>query len=249
MTASPVVLIPARKASTRLPNKLLQAIGDQPLIVHTCQRAAEAYGPERVIVCADHPDLIDAVTGAGFQARMTRPDHASGSERIAEVAAGLDDAVVINVQGDEPEIDPAHIRRVGDLLTGQAWADLATLATPGDAADQADPNAVKVVCDHQGRALIFTRAPCPWDRQAGRPAAACLRHLGIYAYRREVLVGYADLPASALEKSERLEQLRALEAGLAIACAVVDHAPSGVDTPADLAACRARLIATPGNRP
>ena len=227
------VLIPARRASTRLPDKLLLAETGEPLLVHTCRRAAAAFGPERVVVCADDQALVDAATAAGFAARLTDPAHASGTDRVAEVAADLAVEIVVNCQGDEPEIEPAHIRRVADLLVAHPEAAIATLATPGDAADQADPAAVKVLLGADDRALAFTRAPCPWDRDAGGPAATCHRHLGIYAYRRPVLLGYADLPPSRLERLERLEQLRALEAGLGIVCGVVPHAAPGVDVRSD----------------
>jgi 3-deoxy-manno-octulosonate cytidylyltransferase (CMP-KDO synthetase) len=233
------VLIPARRASTRLPEKLLLAEHGEPLIATAARRAAQAFGSGRVVVCADDAALIRAAEGAGVQARPTRLDHQSGTDRIAEIAAGLDAAIIVNVQGDEPEMDPEHIRLVAALLQRHPWAGMATLATPGGAAEQGDPNKVKVVLGHagagqgEGRAIWFTRAPAPWDRDAGGPAARCLRHLGIYAYRREVLLGYARLPASRLEQSEKLEQLRAIEAGIGIACAVVADATPGIDIRSD----------------
>jgi len=233
LSQGPSVLIPARRASTRLEDKLLLADTGTPLIVHTCRCAGEAFGRESVIVCTDDDAIRAAVEDDGFAARITDPAHRSGTDRIAEVAAGIDAAVVINVQGDEPEIDPGHIRTVGGLLDEHPWAAMGTLATPGDLRDQRDPAAVKVVVDRGARACCFSRAPLPWDRDAGRPAAQCLRHVGIYAYRREVLLGYAELPPSRWEATERLEQLRALDAGLAIACAVVDRAPVGIDTRED----------------
>lgn len=228
-----MILIPARRASTRLPEKLLLSETGTPLLVHTCRRAAEAFGPDKVIVCADDQALVDAAQKHGFAARLTRVDHQSGTDRIAEVAATLDAEIIVNVQGDEPEIDPAHIRLVANLLEQDGDAAMATLATPGGLAEQSNPNAVKVVLDHRGLALLFTRAPCPWDRGLGGPASQCLRHLGIYAYRREVLLGYKRLPPSRLETLESLEQLRALEAGLGIACAVVQHPAAGIDVRAD----------------
>nr|MBA3685639.1 3-deoxy-manno-octulosonate cytidylyltransferase [Planctomycetota bacterium] len=186
-----------------------------------------------VTVCADDPALVDAARAAGVGARMTRLDHQSGTDRIAEVAANLDAEIVVNVQGDEPEMDPAHIRLVARLLDTHAWAGIATLATPGTAEHQRNPNNVKVVLGHGARALWFTRSPAPWDRDAGGPLAACHRHLGIYAYRREVLLGYASLPPSRLEQLEKLEQLRALEAGIGIACASVAEAAPGIDVRPD----------------
>jgi 3-deoxy-manno-octulosonate cytidylyltransferase (CMP-KDO synthetase) len=237
------VLIPARRASTRLPEKLLLAETGRPVLVHTCERAAAAFGREAVTVCADDQALVDVVEAAGFQARLTSPGHQSGTDRIAEVAAELDAEVLVNVQGDEPEIEPAAIQQVAGLLHQHSWADIATLATPGTLADQNDPNAVKVVCGHHDRALTFTRAPCPWDRDAAAPAAQCLRHLGIYAYRRAALLGYASLPASQLEACEKLEQLRALEAGVGIACGVLAQAAPGIDVRADYDAFLARYRA------
>lgn len=233
MSDGPAILIPARRASTRLADKLLLAETGTPLLIHTCRRAAAAYGVTAVHVCADDEQLVAIARAAGFTAHLTDPAHHSGTDRIAEVAAGLSARICINVQADEPEIDPAHIRLVAELLARYDWAALATLATPGDAATQIDPHAVKVLIGHQQRALAFSRSPLPWDRDAGAPAARCHRHLGIYAYRRDTLLGYAALPASHLESIEKLEQLRALEAGLGIACAVVETAPAGVDVRAD----------------
>jgi 3-deoxy-manno-octulosonate cytidylyltransferase (CMP-KDO synthetase) len=227
------VLIPARRASTRLPEKLLLAETGKPLLAHTCERAAQAFGAAAVTVCADDGALVRAAEGAGVRGRMTRADHQSGTDRIAEVAAGLDAAVVVNVQGDEPELEPAHIRLVASLLERHAWAGMATLATPAGEAEQRNPNAVKVILGRGERALYFTRSGAPYDRDRGAPAADCHRHLGIYAYRREVLLGYGKLPPSRLEALEKLEQLRAVEAGIGMACALVDHPAPGVDTRAD----------------
>lgn len=227
------VLIPARRASTRLPEKLLLSETGRPLIAHTCERAAMAFGPEAVAVCADDPVLVDAARGAGVAGHLTRIDHQSGTDRIAEVASRIDAQVLVNVQGDEPEIDPNHIRLVAGLLDRHPWAGIATLCCPGGADEQRNPNNVKVVLGADERALYFTRSGCPFDRDAGGPAAACHRHLGIYAYRRGVLLGYAQLPPSRLERLEKLEQLRALEAGIGIACAVIGSAAPGIDVRAD----------------
>ncbi len=241
---SVAVLIPARRASTRLPEKLLLAEHGEPLIATSARQAAKAFGAAATIVCADDPALIEAAQPAGVQARLTRIDHPSGTDRIAEVAAGLDAAIIVNVQGDEPELDPEQVRLVADLLVRHPWAGMATLATPATAADQTNPNAVKVVLAHGDRALWFTRAPAPWDRDAASPGAGH-RHLGIYAYRREVLLSYARLPASRLEASEKLEQLRALEAGIGMACAVVQHAAPGIDVRADYDAFLLRRAVDP----
>jgi 3-deoxy-manno-octulosonate cytidylyltransferase (CMP-KDO synthetase) len=236
------VLIPARRGSTRLRDKLLLPAAGRPVIVHTCQRAAAAFGHDAVTVCTDDADIAAAVAAHGFAAAMTRSDHPSGTDRIGEVAARGEARIIVNVQGDEPDIDPGHIHAVADLLLRHAWAGMATLCTPGDGQTQTNPNQVKVLLSGE-RALGFTRAPCPWDRDAGGPAAACHRHLGIYAYRREVLLGWPSLPASRLETLEKLEQLRAIEAGIGIACAVVAHATPGIDTDDDYRAFLARLTA------
>ncbi len=228
-----LVLIPARRASTRLPEKLLLAESGRPLLAHACTRAALAFGPQAVTVCADDQTLVAAARAAGVDAVMTRVDHPSGTDRIAEVAAARSDAIVVNVQGDEPEMDPEHIRLVAALLERHPWAGMATLCVAGGEAEQRNPNQVKVVLGHGDRALWFTRSPAVFDRDAGAPAAACHRHLGIYAYRREVLLGYGRLPTSRLEQVEKLEQLRALEAGIGIACGVVAQAMPGIDVRSD----------------
>lgn len=244
--AQVAVLIPARRASTRLPEKLLLDLHGEPLIATAARRAAEAFGADAVTVCADDEALCAAARAAGVRAVLTDPAHQSGTDRIAEVAAGLDAEVVVNVQGDEPEMDPGHVRLVAGLLDRHPWAGMATLCVPAGDAEQANPNNVKVVVagaqavGDEGRCLWFTRAPAPWDRDAGGGARHCLRHLGIYAYRRAVLLGYRDLPASRLERLERLEQLRALEAGIGIAAAVVGHAVPGIDVSTDYEAFLAR---------
>jgi 3-deoxy-manno-octulosonate cytidylyltransferase (CMP-KDO synthetase) len=235
------VLIPARRASTRLPEKLLLAESGQALLAHTCRRAALAFGAQAVAVCADDPALVAIAMSAGVAAHLTDPAHQSGTDRVAEVARRLDASVVVNVQGDEPEIDPEHIRLVAALLERHPWAGMATLCVEGVAADQANPNAVKVILGHKGQALYFTRGGAPFERDRGQPCAQCHRHLGIYAYRREVLLGYAALPPSRLEALEKLEQLRALEAGIGISCGVVAHATPGIDTRADYDAFLSRL--------
>ena len=227
------VLIPARRASTRLPEKLLLAETGRPLIAHACERAAEAFGPQSVTVCADDLLLVAAARAAGVAAQMTRIDHQSGTDRIAEIARLRSDAIVINVQGDEPEMNPEHIRLVAALLERHPWAGMATLCVVGGVAEQLNPNHVKVVMGAGDRALWFTRCPAVYDRDSAGPATTCHRHLGIYAYRREVLLAFAGLPPSRLESTEKLEQLRALEAGIGIACAVVDQATPGVDVRAD----------------
>jgi 3-deoxy-manno-octulosonate cytidylyltransferase (CMP-KDO synthetase) len=237
----PAVLVPARRASTRLPEKLLLAEHGEPLIATAARRAALAFGPDSVVVCADDQALVEAVRPTGIRAVLTRADHQSGTDRIAEVAAALTAPIIVNVQGDEPEMEPEHIRLVAGLLDRHPWAGMATLAVPAGLAEQANPNNVKVVIGNADRALWFTRSAAPFDRDRGGPAAATHRHLGIYAYRRDVLLGYGRLPKSPLEDLERLEQLRALANGIGIACAVVAGATPGIDVRADYDAFLSRF--------
>lgn len=241
MRSGTAILIPARRASTRLPEKLLLSESGRPVIAHACERAALAFGAQAVTVCADDAALIAAARATGVSAVMTRLDHQSGTDRIAEIAVGLDATIIVNVQGDEPEMDPAHIRLVVALLERHPWAGMSTLCVPGTTTEQHNPNNVKVILGHNERALWFSRCPVVYDRDHARPAATCHRHLGIYAYRREVLLRYAALPPSTLEQLEKLEQLRALDAGIGIACAEVSHAQPGIDVRADYDAFLARL--------
>jgi 3-deoxy-manno-octulosonate cytidylyltransferase (CMP-KDO synthetase) len=227
------ILVPARRASTRLPEKLLLAEHGEPLIATVARRAGLAYGPSAVVVCADDPALVQAVAPTGIRAVLTRTDHQSGTDRIAEVAAGLDADILVNVQGDEPEMEPEHIRLVAGLLQRHPWAGMATLGVPAGPEAQGNPNQVKVVIGNGDRALWFTRSAAPYDRDRGGPAQQTHRHLGIYAYRREVLLGYGRLPRSPLEDQERLEQLRALANGIGIAIAVVAQSTPGIDVRAD----------------
>jgi len=251
MTAFTVV-IPARLASSRLPNKPLADIAGLPMVVRVARQALKSAAA-RVLVATDHPDVQTACAAHGIEALMTRADHASGTDRLAEVAELLgltDEAVLVNVQGDEPLIDPALIDRLASLLEDGALP-MATLAHPiHEAADLFNPNVVKTVLDHTGRAMYFSRAPIPFARDAfaagrdnlphGLPA---LRHIGMYAYRAGFLKTYAALAPSPLETFEALEQLRALWYGYAIAVAVVDEAPAaGVDTPEDLERVRRLFI-------
>jgi 3-deoxy-manno-octulosonate cytidylyltransferase (CMP-KDO synthetase) len=243
-------IIPARLASTRFPGKALVDLGGKPMIVRVAERARES-GADRVCVATDHRDIADAVERAGFQAVMTRADHPTGTDRIAEVAEhfGLDaKAVVVNVQGDEPLIEPGLIRAVAALLSDTPEAAIATACHPiRDSEELFDPNAVKVVLDHAGLARYFSRAPIPWARDAFAaspktlPAGIpCYRHIGVYAYRAEFLRVFPRLAVSPLERFEALEQLRALWHGYAIAVAVRQDAPlPGVDTPEDLERVRA----------
>lgn len=241
------VIIPARLASTRLPNKPLADLGGKPMVVRVAERAAQS-GAAQVIVATDHADIFAACRQHDVTAHMTRADHPSGTDRIAEVAAALGlatDAVVVNVQGDEPLIDPALIAATAARITTEVPMATAAHAIT-DMADVFNPNVVKVILDKAGRALYFSRAAIPWHRdgfaqsQQVLPAGyAPLRHIGLYAYRNAFLQVYPLLAASPLEQVEALEQLRVLWHGHSIAVHVTQFAPAaGVDTPEDLARVR-----------
>ncbi|MDP5008405.1 MAG: 3-deoxy-manno-octulosonate cytidylyltransferase [Glaciimonas sp.] len=241
------VIIPARLASTRLPNKPLADLGGKPMIVRVAERAALSSAAQ-IIVATDHADIMLACEQHGIAARLTRSDHPSGTDRIAEVAAALglaSDAVVVNVQGDEPLIDPALIAATAAQIT--ATVPMATAAhTIESAADVFNANVVKVVLDQVGRALYFSRATIPWHRDGFAqsttqlPSAYVpLRHIGLYAYRQDFLQIYPTLAVSPLEQIEALEQLRVLWHGYSIAVHIAASAPAaGVDTPEDLARVR-----------
>lgn len=244
-------LIPARMASTRLPGKPLADLAGVPMVVHVARRAAQA-GAERVVVAADDARILSACAAHGVAAIATRADHASGSDRLAEACAllGLDgDALVVNVQGDEPLIDPALIRACAARLQADSAADMATAAHAiHDAGDYANPNVVKVVLGCAQQALYFSRALVPLWRDApsagALPPGGALRHIGIYAYRAGALKRYAALPPAPIEAIESLEQLRVLWHGGRIAVHIAAEAPAaGVDTPADLERVRALLAA------
>ena len=248
------IVIPARYASTRLPGKPLADLGGKPMIVRVLERV-QAAGAAETLVATDHEGVRDAVQAAGGAVLMTRPDHPSGTDRLAEVAAlrgWADEDVVVNVQGDEPLIDPAVVVAVARALAADAEAAIATAAHAiHDPAEVFSPNVVKVVCDAAGRALYFSRAPIPWARDAwgegGRdlpPALPVLRHVGLYAYRVGFLRRYASLEPSPLEQWEALEQLRALWHGHRIRVLELAQAPAaGVDTPQDLERVRAFFAA------
>ncbi len=234
---SAVAIIPARYASTRYPGKPLLNRTGKYLIQHVYERVCQARSIERTIIATDDDRIFAAVRGFGGDVVMTRPDHPTGTDRIAEVAAGLPHDLIVNVQGDEPEIEPASIDLLVDLMRSKPQAAMATLACPFPAdGDPTAPSAVKVVLDREGFALYFSRSLIPYPRDAaGRvdSPANWLLHLGIYAYRRDFLLSYATLPPSRLEQTEKLEQLRALENGYGIVVGLVAHAGVGVDTPAD----------------
>lgn len=232
------IIIPARYASTRLPGKpLLRATGKY-LVQHVHEQASRATAADLVVVATDDTRIRAAVESFGGRAVMTRADHPSGTDRVAEVAAELDADVVVNVQGDEPLFDPAHADRLAELLRADPSAGVATLATPiRDAATYRSPHCVKVVRDDGGRALYFSRSPIPMVRDGDPDFAAdppqFLLHLGVYAYRRDVLLRLASSSPHPLERLEKLEQLRLLGAGGTIRVGVVAGAHRGVDTPAD----------------
>ena len=238
-----ITIMPARMASTRLPGKPLADIGGTPMIVHVLRRA-EAANTGPVVVATDSEAIFACVEKAGGRAVMTRADHVSGSDRIDEALTSADPegrcGIVLNVQGDLPTIAPETIRAAYDLLETEG-VDIGTLAVEiTDASERGNPNVVKAVVElapgaTTGRALYFTRATAPTGE------APLLHHIGLYAYRRQALERFVSLPPSHLEQQEKLEQLRALTAGMRIDVAVVDAVPLGVDTPADLARARVML--------
>jgi len=236
MTAA--VVIPARFASTRLPGKPLLNVTGKFLVQHVYERAVEAAaGP--VFVATDDRRIFDAVQSFGGRAIMTRADHPSGTDRIAEVATNLDADVIVNLQGDEPQFDPAGVQLLLKMLADDPGAGMSTLATPMKSlADFHSPNVVKAVRADGGRALYFSRSPIPFVRDAEPtiPSERFLHHLGVYAYRRDVLLKLAATPPHPLELAEKLEQLRALAHGIPIQVGVIPTAHRGVDTPEDYAA-------------
>jgi 3-deoxy-manno-octulosonate cytidylyltransferase (CMP-KDO synthetase) len=234
-----VGVIPARFASTRLPGKALLSETGRPLIQHVLEAARRAQSLERIIVATDDVRIARVVEQCGGEFMMTRADHATGTDRVAEVAARLESArLIVNLQGDEPEVSGATLDRVVSLLLDDAKAPMATLATPiREESIYRDPACVKVVCSSAGRALYFSRSAIPHHRD-GLPAATtgsllAYLHLGLYAYRRDFLLKLSSLPPSSLEAAEKLEQLRVLEAGYSIAVGIVDEPSVGIDTPED----------------
>jgi 3-deoxy-manno-octulosonate cytidylyltransferase (CMP-KDO synthetase) len=258
-TPSFIAVVPARLASTRLPDKPLADIGGKPMVVRVAERALLS-GAQQVLVATDSPRVAEVVRQYGIEVLLTRADHPTGTDRLAEVATHFgwsDETIVVNVQGDEPLIDPALVRAVAEHLALHPACAIATAAHPiHNPADVFSPNVVKVVLDARGVALYFSRAPIPWAREAWQskwPDVAelsalpsvpsnVLRHIGLYAYRAKFLRAYPTLAQAPIEESEALEQLRALWHGERIAVLVTNDAPPpGVDTPADLARVRALL--------
>ena len=250
------VLIPARLASTRLPDKPLADIAGVPMVVRVAQRSLLS-GASRVLVAADDARIVDACMAHGIDALLTGTDHASGSDRLAEACTLLrldDDAIVVNVQGDEPLIDPALIDAVAATLSNHPDASISTAVHAIDSLeDFVNPNVVKAVLDARGHALYFSRAPIPWWRDgfaaqgiSALPSPAPLRHIGIYGYRAGFIRRFPRLAPAPLEAVEALEQLRAMWHGHRIAVHVSTHAPGpGVDTPEDLARVRVQFAAMP----
>ena len=241
-------LIPARYASTRFPGKPLHPIAGKPLIEHVVERCKLARSLSEVVVATDDARIRD-VAVKFCRVEMTRPDHPSGSDRIAEVAARCDCEAVVNIQGDEPLIEPRVIDAVAAALADNEMSTAATVI--GDPAEYDNPNVVKVVVNSAGRALYFSRRTIPYLRDAASRSAAeqlaafpFLKHFGIYGYRRETLLRLVNYPVSPLEAAEKLEQLRALENGIAIAVVRVNYDSAGVDTPEDVARVEARLRIT-----
>ncbi len=254
MTPKVVAIIPARYASTRLPGKPILDIGGRPMVVRVAERARQVAAINQVIIATDDQRIFDAVTEAGEEApflevMLTSPDHPTGTDRLAEVAEKLDADIIVNVQGDEPLIEPATIEAALAPLLADSSIVMSTTSEPIEsAADLLNPNVVKVVTDPDGFALYFSRSPIPFPRAAvqqhGSLEAALAaepallgryaKHTGMYVYRREFLLKYAKLPSTPLEQTELLEQLRALEHGYKIKVVKVAHRSIGVDTPEDL---------------
>jgi len=232
-----VVVIPARYASTRLPGKPLVSLAGKPMIQRVYERATLAKRANRVVVATDDERIVKAVEAFGGEARMTRSDHRTGTERVAEVAAHEEGQVFVNVQGDEPLLDPVALDTAVDSLLEEPAAAIGTVATPiKTPADIMDPSVVKTVLDFDGNALYFSRAPIPWVRDtASKIQVRHLKHLGLYVFQREALLEYPTLPQGELERIEQLEQLRWLENGWKIRVAEVEHDAVSVDVPEDVA--------------
>ncbi len=226
------VVIPARFGSTRFPAKILAAETGRPLVQHVVDQVRLCRRVRQVLVATDDARIVAALKPFGTTCVMTAPDHQSGTDRIAEVARTLDDDIIVNVQGDEPEIEPHIVDALIERLEtyDEPMATAATVFPPE--VDPANPNVVKVVTDLDGRALYFSRSPIPFRRDSAEPMVAVTRlHLGIYAYRRSFLLQFASWPPTPLEMTEKLEQLRALEHGHRIFVLTVDRATHGIDTP------------------
>ena len=236
-SAKVVVVIPARYGSTRLPGKPLVLLAGKTMIQRVYERAKLAQRADQVIVATDDERIVKAVEEFGGEVRMTRRDHRTGTERVAEVAAHVEGDVFVNVQGDEPLLDPAAVDSALGALLEQPQASISTIATPIKVpADIMDPNVVKTVLDFDGNALYFSRAPIPWVRDtANKVQVRHLKHLGMYVFQRDALREYPTLPQGELERIEQLEQLRWMENGWKIRVAEVEHDAASVDVPEDVA--------------
>ncbi|HEV2616744.1 MAG TPA: 3-deoxy-manno-octulosonate cytidylyltransferase [Candidatus Acidoferrales bacterium] len=232
-----VIVIPARYDSSRFPGKPVAPIAGRPMIQHVVERAKTSRRATRVVVATDDDRIRDAVAAFGGESIMTRREHRSGTERIAEVAVHIPAEIYVNVQGDEPLISPEAIDAAADEILSETETQVATLCAPiSHAAEIMDPNVVKVVLDFDGNALYFSRAPIPWVREAGeRVSARHFKHVGLYAFRRDALLEFPALPPGELERVEQLEQLRWLENGYHIRVAEAAYEGVAVDTPADIA--------------
>ncbi len=228
-------VIPARLASSRFPEKALASKTGKPMVVHVLEAALQAKSLDGVIVAADHPRIIEAVRAHGGEAMLTREDHPNGTSRLSEVAERTRAEILVNIQGDEPEIEADAIDAATNLLLATPWADVATLASPfSPHEDPGNRNLVKVVLAGNGRALYFSRSPIPCHRDAAAGVlvpAPMLRHVGLYAYRAAFLQEFVQWPASPLERSESLEQLRVLENDRAIVVGIRESSTQGIDTP------------------
>lgn len=236
---SSAIVIPARLQSTRLPRKLLLRETGRSVLEHTYESASRARKPQTICVAADHAEIEAEVHAFGGNVQMTDPAAACGTDRVAEVAQGLQADIIVNVQGDEPELSPDAIDTAIALLEENSDAVMSTLATPiREQSQLVDPACVKVVLGQRGNAIYFSRSPVPCDRDSGdvrfpRDPPVHYQHIGLYAYRRDFLLEFAAMPPSPLEQIEKLEQLRALEAGHTIVVGVVDEPTVGIDTPED----------------
>lgn len=239
---SAICIIPARLNSTRLPRKLLLTLGTKPVIQHVYEHASRAQQLNRVLVACDHKAIAQCVTAFGGKAVLTREDHVSGTSRLSEVAQDIDEDIVVNVQGDEPFISPTAIDCLVECLQHAPDYEMATLYSPiRDANEEANPNIVKVVVSQSGRALYFSRSAIPYHRD--KNGVGYKKHLGIYAYRRSLLLRYHTLAPSPLEETEKLEQLRMLENSIPIKAIETDYDSLSIDTQADLDRARAMVAA------
>lgn len=249
---SVVAVVPARYASTRFPGKMLAELGGEPLVLRTARQAEKVSSVDRVLVATDDRRIYDVVTQAGIEVCMTRADHPSGTDRIAEAVNGMEAELVVNVQGDEPFLDPEVVDRLVERMRAGDRPDMGSACTPIlDERELNDPSVVKVVRDVQGRALYFSRSVIPHSRDEN-PAVGIgkriyFRHLGLYAYRPSFLQAWKALPPHPLEQIEKLEQLRALANGFRIALIETEQTAPGIDTPEDLQQAEAYLAAHPGH--